>query len=756
MSGYSTNDGPISQNVYKLLNLKTIFALLFFLLVPFIYTYPLPFEFTTHVAGFGDVWQHLWNLWWFHNAIMNLQNPLITDNIYYPIEVSLAFHSYSYFNMILGFFFQKGLSLATVYNILILKSLILSGITAFVLCWYLTGSRSAGLIGGTVWAYSSYHISRIMFLHLFSLELIPIYCYFLFRSKETQRRIYAIGAGFFLCLVALCSWYYLVFMVIVTVIEAIFFLKVRHLKLYGVIILSCVVFLLPFIYTPLELWIRGESYMNVTLGMTKIFSADLLSFFVPSEKHPLLSTMVSPFYATVHTHFTERNNYLGILVCLLFATFIFSRKILRAEHPEAESAIPAHGSAFVSPPGYIFHSDHGNLNKWKHFLTTIFMGGVLLSLGPVLQVNGQVYDFIHLPFFYLRELPLFSAMRAPHRFLAISVLALSVGGACGWLSWQRFIRKLGSSRSYSLSCCLIIVLILLDFWCFFPFPTSVTSKYPPFYDRLAAHSDQSLILDIPLPQQDYSLPMFYQTIHHKKIFGGYISRPPVQAEKFIDEHPFLDFARSGRLSITDGEAINAHYLLTKFPITYLILHKKYLPAFSQETLMKWALNYFDDPLYQDEDITVFLTKLKQNSDSLSGLNLVIPPITLPVCLCRNKSNGKIVVNEFQGELMKEWVLWENGSVSQQFCIARAGNYKIVVVARGTAAQGIFPKLTVSIDSSPIATNAVRETLGKLPSAMVTLEPGIHEISLTYDNDFCSYYEDRNVYLFTISLTPVPL
>jgi len=532
---------------------RYILILLFFLLFPVVFTLPLVLKFTTHVAGFGDVWQHIWNLWWFKSSITSAHgNPLWTDFMYWPTGASLAFHSYSPFNMVLGLFFQNFFSLPVVYNILVMKSLILSGLTGYLLGYYLSGRCDSGLICGAIWAYSSFHISRIMFFHLFSIELIPLYCFFLFRVLATQKRIYAIAAGTTLALCALCSWYYLLMLLIFSGIAFFFFFTIRQIQHILIICACALTFLLPIFFIPWQHIVRGEQFMNVSSGMATIFSADALSFFIPPEDHPLFSSLTTHFYEHVHTHHTERTSYIGIVGFIIFLSwFVLPGK--RTELNTLDSDRRSPGLNCVEPTQNPFcYSIEPVRRKWLIFWLVIFLFGIVLSLGPVLHINGCAFDRIKLPFYYLRLLPIFDSIRAPHRFLMLSMLALSVGAAFGWRSMCAFFARGTSTRTVWLRSWLLVGIIILDYWTFTVFPSSDAQNIPTFYRTISADNQSYSIIDIPLPHQDFSRPLYYQTIHRKKMFGGYLSRTPDEAIKFVTSQPFLDFAQDGRLSISDS------------------------------------------------------------------------------------------------------------------------------------------------------------------------------------------------------------
>src|SRR5688500_17180215 len=123
--------------------------------------------------------QNLWNLWWVRHALLQGQNPFVTDVIWYPTPVSLYYHTLNVFNGLLAVPLLSVFSLATTYNLIVLFSFILSGYGAFLLVRYLSGNVWAGMVGSVIFAYSAFHIATMRgLLQLISLVWLPFYLLF--------------------------------------------------------------------------------------------------------------------------------------------------------------------------------------------------------------------------------------------------------------------------------------------------------------------------------------------------------------------------------------------------------------------------------------------------------------------------------------------------------------------------------------------------------------------------------------------------
>ena len=127
-------------------------------------TWPVAARLSSEVPGGGDAWQHIWNLWWVKDALLNLHtNPYHTDLLYYPNGVNLYLHTLVLTAGIIGIPRQLlGLNLIATYNLILLSSFVLAGYGAYLLCHYLTSNRWAfRSIGGLVFAFSPYHFAHM-------------------------------------------------------------------------------------------------------------------------------------------------------------------------------------------------------------------------------------------------------------------------------------------------------------------------------------------------------------------------------------------------------------------------------------------------------------------------------------------------------------------------------------------------------------------------------------------------------------------
>jgi hypothetical protein len=138
------------------------------------------------------------------------------------------------------------------------------------------------------------------------------------------------------------------------------------------------------------------------------------------------------------------------------------------------------------------------IQKWGEmgYFPVLWVSGLVLSLGPILQVAGHRL-WIPLPYalcYYV--IPGFSSMRTPGRFAVLVALATAVLAGLGFDALRRRYPRLGSAF---LAGTLLVAGVLA--WCpdlpFVPYPDR--ASMPPVYGWLAAQQDSSPVLELPVP-----------------------------------------------------------------------------------------------------------------------------------------------------------------------------------------------------------------------------------------------------------------
>src|SRR5688572_19140483 len=142
---------------YKFKWLELFGLAVFYVVVFFIYTFPLLTHFADgfpgYDTGFSDANQYIWNIYNFKKAVSEGSNPWFTDLLLYPEGSSLLFHTYTPILGIFGLLFSNDI---VAVNSGLLLSFVLSGIGAYWLSYRLVPNKILALVTGLVFAFSPY------------------------------------------------------------------------------------------------------------------------------------------------------------------------------------------------------------------------------------------------------------------------------------------------------------------------------------------------------------------------------------------------------------------------------------------------------------------------------------------------------------------------------------------------------------------------------------------------------------------------
>lgn len=159
-----------------------------------------------------DAQSLIWTIAW--NAHQLPRDPLhlFDATPFYPEHHTLAFSEHLLVPSLIGApLIWAGVSPVTVYNVLIILGLALSGWSMFVLMERWTGSTSAAVVAGLLYGFNAHVLTRFVHLQAQHVEFFPIMLLALDRViVEGRRRDIGLLASAFV-LQALCSNYVLVF-----------------------------------------------------------------------------------------------------------------------------------------------------------------------------------------------------------------------------------------------------------------------------------------------------------------------------------------------------------------------------------------------------------------------------------------------------------------------------------------------------------------------------------------------------------------
>ena len=484
-----------------------VYLAIFFLLNPHLLS-----AFSSHYFfGGADGYQNVWNLWWVDRAIREFGvQPWFTTLLHHPQGTTLIGHTLNPFNGLLAIALLPLLSMVQTYNTIVVFSFVMTGVTAFWLCAAMTRAYGPSLAGGAIFTFSSYHFMHAdAHLQLTALQWLPLFVLWWIRFCEQPAPGRGVAAALMLWLVALCDLYYFAYAVFTA---ALFYgwmawrLGKWRFLLRRETWPSLLAFLIPSAATSgvLALAIVYQQSSDPMIGThsPRLLSMDLLSPVVPGF-YWRFRDAVRPLWVPLSPYFTETSVFVGLSVIALGIAGWRSR-----------------AGRLITHRGF-----------WG--LVVLFFG--IMSLGPNLHIAGREvafgpgislmgYDRINLlvlPYAVLWLLfPPWRLAGVPVRMMVMVQLAAAVLAAGGW---QALLSSGWRWRHAAAAMTLAIVTFE-----YLPAPMRLTEPAVPAYVRALATLPAGAAIDLA---SDAPLALYYQTIHHKPIAFGYISRTPASVDR---------------------------------------------------------------------------------------------------------------------------------------------------------------------------------------------------------------------------------
>jgi hypothetical protein len=214
------------------------------------------------------------------------------------------------------------------------------------------------------------------------------------------------------------------------------------------------------------------------------------------------------------------------------------------------------------------------------------VASAILAMGPLLHINGSsTFDLdgllvnVPLPFVFLHYIPLVSANRVPNRFSSVLMLCLAVLVA---VSTHAILRRIKSVNILFGVSALMGAVLLVEHLSV-PLPLT-EAKVPDWYYTLAQEPGDFAILEFPLGWRnsfgvfgvERTQAQYYQSIHHKRLPSGNISRNPPFKFDYFRRVPIFDSISKLQLyqelhpARVEQDRLTADELIHFFDIRYLV------------------------------------------------------------------------------------------------------------------------------------------------------------------------------------------
>jgi hypothetical protein len=530
-------------------------AMALFALLTAVMTWPQVLRLATDAWDHEDVFFNMWRIGWMGHVLPRSPAHVLDGNIFYPEPRTLTLSDAVLVESICAApLLWMGVPIVLVHNIVLLAGIILSAVGVWFLVSSLTGSATAGVTAGIVFAFVPYRFDHYMHLELQWTVWIPWTFWALHRVFETGAARHGVLLGLFITLQFMSSVYYGLFLVTLLPVCAVLLLcgtrvgdaisRLRALALAaGTAVVLTALYLLPYATTRHDLGPRPEEQIA-------IFSARPSSYRATTETNYLYGER------TVRLGRGERRLFPGVLPVLLAVV----------------------GLLLYSAP-----------KEAIMYLVTL-----AIAFDMSFGLKGYTFSFLY------QHVPAFDGLRAPARVAIFVIFCLSVLAAYG----QSALEKAFPPRLRRALVVAIPAVLLFEYWVA-PLPlTAYSSAPPPLYVWLAKQPT-GVVAEFPMPQPN-RLPgneprfEFMSTFHWMPLINGYSGYYP---GSYIN--------RLERLSnMPDPAALES---LVGEGVRYVIVHTRlYRPGGANEVLTALAghsrfreLGRFDDGL---GDAVVFLIR----------------------------------------------------------------------------------------------------------------------------------------------------
>jgi hypothetical protein len=514
------------------------------------------------IAGhLDDPWMNAWHMWWMRQALWEApHNPFETPLLHWPLGAQMYWHTLAPAKTAWGVVLLPWLQPEGAHNLVILATFTLTGYTAWLLLRHVLGRAGvhgalgavAAFAGACVFNFSRYHLTHAhAHVNLASLEGIPLYLLFFLRWLEAGRRRDLVGVGASALYLALCDYYYLVYVALfsaawlvaerwragallsrgtlrdVTVRRGLAAAAVAALATAPI-----VGALLAHAFPPPTSPHHGDSD----------YYADLAGFFLPdraSGLFPLLPADLQQLVLRLPGNLEENGYYLGWL-CLGVGALVLARGAPGARRWAGIGAgftllsmgsfLSFAGSTALSPTLLLAVATalFALRRPWRRggaardLFALLVLVTAACALVPPTAFGNPWKVQLPLPYpIFKQVVPFFSRGGMPVRLALLGTLSLAVLVALGAAQLGRWVAARRGSRPLGLaSAALVAVLPQLDY-AQRPFPLEPIPPRSSIFERIRAEPP-----DVAVLVDGHPISQFEQAWHGHPISAARLSRVP--------------------------------------------------------------------------------------------------------------------------------------------------------------------------------------------------------------------------------------
>jgi hypothetical protein len=588
-------------------------------------TWPLAAHLGSQIAwDLGDPAFNCWVLMWtggqvlrFLRGDVNAIHDYWNGNIFYPERLTVAYSEHLTPQMLqmLPLWAATG-NIVLCYNLLLLSTIVLSGLGAYLLVRDLTGRPAAAFVAGLAFAFAPYRIAQGSHLQVLSSCWMPLALFGFRRYFVTRRVRPLIGASAALVVQNLSCGYYLLFFSPFAGAYCLYEMTHRRLlgdrRVWGALSAAALgvalvtwPFVTPYLHVREQRGVGVRPYWEVMN-----FSADAYAFGTAAgsswlwgasgwtlaaypkpegEGFPGLAvlglalvgavwgvTRARPRAWLASARRWQRVSFFVLVPVLALDIAAILRLFVHGTVPWLVQGHPYHnadpllvGACVLAVllvalvPG-VRRFVRGAPESAFGFYATAVLAAALLALGPQMHSAGRLIGTGPYGWLY-RFVPGFDGLRVPARYLMLVALFLAVLAGLGAAAIAGRWRRAGGVALAAAS-----VFILVEGWAG-PLPTNVRlapqgyeltlrqldtgDEIGPLYQIVRDTPGKVVLIEFPFGEPAYEiLATFYAGIHRRPLVNGYSGFAP---EGYVRRRPFLshipfDLDTATRVLISTG------------------------------------------------------------------------------------------------------------------------------------------------------------------------------------------------------------
>lgn len=575
--------------------------------VAVLFSWPLPMHLSSAFTGNpgGDTGVYVWNQWVFqHEALAERRNPLSTETILSLTQrVDLTQHNYTAFLDLLALPLIPWLGVVTSFNIVFLSATVMTALATYALTRrVLPATRLEAWLAGVLFAWSPILVARSTgHFSLVAAAPLPAFLLFLINADRTRRVRCAALAGLCVAWAAFCDVYYAVYclmigcgylalrvvhvsrgpvparrswrwtvdvllVLVAGLMVGLLFGRGRRIDLFGLPISVRGLYTPMLIFTVL-LAIRVAMALRPHITVSGLAPAPgvarAMLVGVLACAGPLSPVLYGLGQRLVEGRLSSppvfwRSSPRGVdLLGLVEANpnHPLVRAIHDAQAADATGFVDYKAALSLVALGVIALAVWRARYRPRRGWIWLTAGFAVLSLGPFLYVGG-VNTFVPLPWAVLRYLPIVGAARSPARFAVVAALGLAVLFAGALVALRQ--RDPARGRWVAAVAGALLLFELL------PAPRRLYSaEIPSIYRIIAADPRPVRVVELPFGVRDgissagnfSSQYLYFQTLHGKRLMGGYLSRISRKRLAEMRSQPTLD----ALLTLSEGQPLTAEH-----------------------------------------------------------------------------------------------------------------------------------------------------------------------------------------------------